>query len=68
LVADGSRDNAAMANTIVMQQVPFDPLAGPVAKKPAKATPRKLAKTPPPAPAKAAKSTIPALRLANDRP
>ena len=69
LVADGTRDKAATApNTIVMQQVPFDPLAGPVARKPAKATPRKLAKAPSPTPAKAAKSKIPALRLANDRP
>jgi Flp pilus assembly protein TadD len=69
LVAEGTKDNAAAApGTVFMQQVPFDPLAGPVAKKPVKATPRKLAKTPSPAPVKAAKSTIPALRLANDRP
>jgi hypothetical protein len=58
-----------------MQQVPIDPLAGPVAKKPAKATPHKLAQAPHKlaqvlrrTTAEAVKSTIPALRLANDRP
>ena len=67
-------ESTAGPTTIFMQQVPFDPLAGPVAKKPAKATPRKLAKAPPlrklvNAPhrttAEVVKSTIPALRLAN---
>jgi hypothetical protein len=51
-----------------MQRVPFDPLAGPVAKNPAKATPRKLAQVPRRPKAETVKSTIPALRLANDRP
>jgi tetratricopeptide (TPR) repeat protein len=66
LVANrAERNPSTAANTVFMQQVPFDPKAGPVAKKPAKATPHKLAKTPSPAPTKAAKNTIPALRLAN---
>jgi Flp pilus assembly protein TadD len=73
LVAARSEDRSG-PTTIFMQQVPFDPLAGPVAKKPAKAMPRKLAKAPPlrklvNAPhrttAEVVKSTIPALRLAN---
>jgi Flp pilus assembly protein TadD len=57
---------------VVMQQVPRDPLAGPVSKKPVKVarTPRKLAKTQKVhrTTAEAVRSTIPALRLANDRP
>lgn len=58
------------ANTVFMQQVPFDPLAGPVAKKPIKVAhaPRKPAKMRRQTTAVAVKSTIPALRLANDRP
>jgi Flp pilus assembly protein TadD len=93
LVAEGTGNNAApAATTVFMQQVPFDRLAGPVAKKPVKATPHKLAKAPPlrklastpplhklvttpplrklataphPTTAATVKSTIPALRLAN---
>ena len=53
------------ANAIVMQAVPVDPMAGPIAKKSAK--PRKLAAKPHQTPAQAVKSSIPALRLANDR-
>ena len=62
---------AQPATTVVMQQVPFDPLAGPVAKhdahKPA-AKPHKLAAKPQKQPVQALKNAIPALRLANDRP
>ena len=48
LVADKTGKNpSTAANTVFMQQVPFDRLAGPVAKKPVKATPHKLAKAPP---------------------
>jgi Flp pilus assembly protein TadD len=72
-------DSARHQPDVVMQQVPLDPLAGPVSKKPVKVarTPRKLAKapslrklakTPRHATTKVAGSTIPALRLANDRP
>ena len=78
LVADKTDKNpSTAANTVFMQQVPLDPQAGPVAKKPAKAAPHKLAKAPPlrklvqaPHPTAAAtiKGTIPSLRLANDRP
>ena len=75
------------AKTVVMQSVPYDPRAGAVSKKAAKANhlPRKLAETHKPsqapvhqatarpaaahqATAQAIKNTIPALRLANDRP
>lgn len=60
------------AKTVVMQAVPFDAKAGPVWKKTAKAShpPRKLAETHKPrlTTAQTVKSTIPALRLANDRP
>jgi Flp pilus assembly protein TadD len=62
---------AQAADTVVMQSVPVDLLAGPVAKhaahKPA-AKPHKLAAKPQKTPAQAAKNSIPALRLANDRP
>jgi Flp pilus assembly protein TadD len=69
LVADKTERNpSTAANTVFMQQVPFDPLAGPVAKKPAKAPPRKLAQAPRQTTAKTVRNTIPALRLANDRP
>ena len=63
-------DGATHQPEIVMQQVPLDPLAGPVSKKRVKLarTPRKLAKAPRQATAAAVRSTIPALRLANDRP
>ena len=57
--------NSHAANAIVMQAVPVDPMAGPIAKKSAK--PRKLAAKPHQTPAQAVKSSIPALRLANDR-
>ena len=78
LVASKTEDKPNQAvKTVVMQPVPFDPLAGPVSKKAAKAShsPRKLAETHKPRQATAhqatvqtVKSTIPALRLANDRP
>jgi Flp pilus assembly protein TadD len=64
LVAAKSEGQTSLA-AVVMQQVPFDPLAGPVSKKPVKATPHKLARAPHRTPAEAVKSTIPALRLAN---
>ena len=63
--------------TIVMQQVPFDSLAGPVAKKKTaavKPAARKLAAVPKlrkstqPTTPQTANNKIPALRLANDRP
>jgi len=60
-------ESRASPNTIFMQQVPYDPLAGPVAKRPAKPTPRKLAHAPHRTTAEVVRSTIPALRLANDR-
>ncbi|HEY0283452.1 MAG TPA: tetratricopeptide repeat protein [Rhizomicrobium sp.] len=60
-------DGTAGPTTTFMQQVPYDPQAGPVGK-PAKAAPRKLAKAPLKTPAETVKSTIPALRLANDNP
>jgi Flp pilus assembly protein TadD len=58
------------ANSVFMQQVPFDPLAGPVAKKTVKVAhaPRKPVKMRRQTTAETVKSTIPALRLANDRP
>lgn len=62
---------AQPATTVVMQQVPFDPQAGPVAKHDAHksaAKPHKLAAKPQKTPAQAVKNAIPALRLANDRP
>ena len=72
-------DGATRQPDVVMQQVPHDPLAGPVSKKPVKVAHiprkpakapslRKLANTPRHVTAKVARSTIPALRLANDRP
>jgi Flp pilus assembly protein TadD len=71
-LAAARSDGKTSPPTVVMQQVPFDPLAGPVSRKSVKLahTPRKLAKTHKPHQTKAAavKSAIPALRLANDRP
>jgi hypothetical protein len=65
LVAAKTDDKSGQAaNGIVMQQVPVDPLAGPVSKN----KPHKLAAKPHRTPVKTVKSTIPALRLANDRP
>jgi Flp pilus assembly protein TadD len=55
--------SSQVASAVVMQHVPVDPLAGPVAK----TKPRKLAAKPHKTPAQAVKSSIPALRLANDR-